>query len=399
MEEEEEEAIKNLWQEVRDLSLGTTTQITHLSSPPTPLQFLRDYISPNKPCLISNSINHWPATTLWHSTSYLLKTLSSNTVSLHVTPTGHADALTPHPNYPSTLCFASGEVQHLRFPDALTRVLESEQNKCVGYLQQQNDCLRSEYGVLSEDCDSDFDWASEAFGCLPEAVNLWVGNELSETSFHKDHYENIYAVVSGEKHFLLLPPTDVHRMYIREYPAANYHYSQDAGEFSLELEEPVRKVPWCSVNPYPSPELKEKEMAKFPLYFNGPRPFEVTVKAGEVLYLPSMWFHHVRQSPDSRGLTIAVNYWYDMQFDIKYAYFNFLQSLPLSMLCNPASAGKLVVASQDHSLICNSEDESSMGSIPASANDNLLDDSDDTAEKISITHCQEPNGEEKQRKF
>ncbi|CAN0880296.1 Lysine-specific demethylase JMJ32 [Linum grandiflorum] len=32
----------------------------------------------------------------------------------------------------------------------------------------------------------------------------------------KDHYANLYAVVSGEKHFLLLPPTDVHRMYIRD---------------------------------------------------------------------------------------------------------------------------------------------------------------------------------------
>lgn len=79
---------------------------------------------------------------------------------------------------------------------------------------------------MSHDCDPEFTWASEALGCLPEAVNLWIGNDLSETSFHKDHYENVYAVVSGEKHFLLLPPTDVHRMYIRPYPAANYHYSQ-----------------------------------------------------------------------------------------------------------------------------------------------------------------------------
>lgn len=53
----------------------------------------------------------------------------------------------------------------------------------------------------------------------------------------------------------------------------------------MELEEPVRYVPWCSVNPYPSPDSEEKEKAEFPLYFNGPKPFEVTVKAGEVLYL------------------------------------------------------------------------------------------------------------------
>ncbi|CAH1451726.1 unnamed protein product [Lactuca virosa] len=187
--------------------------------------------------------------------------------------------------------------------------------------------LGGEYGALARDCDSHIPWATEAIGGLPEAVNLWIGNDLSETSFHKDHYENLYAVVTGEKHFLLLPPTDVHRMYIREYPAAQYTYSEVSGEFELKLENPERYVPWCSVNPYPLPKDKEKEMSKFPFYYNGPKPFEVTLKAGEILYLPSMWFHHVRQTPDNRGLTIAVNYWYDMQFDIKYAYFNFLHSL------------------------------------------------------------------------
>lgn len=97
----------------------------------------------------------------------------------------------------------------------------------VAYAQQQNDCFRSEYLELRDDCDEEIEWATEAFGGdLPEAVNLWIGNEFSETSFHKDHYENLYAVVTGEKHFVLLPPTDVHRMYIREYPAAQYSYSK-----------------------------------------------------------------------------------------------------------------------------------------------------------------------------
>jgi hypothetical protein len=33
-----------------------------------------------------------------------------------------------------------------------------------------------------------------------------------------------------------------------------------------------------------------------------------------------MWYHHVRQ----QGLTIAVNYWYEMMFDVKYAYQQFM---------------------------------------------------------------------------
>ncbi|KAJ9556336.1 hypothetical protein OSB04_010950 [Centaurea solstitialis] len=326
--------LETLWEEVRELTFGTTPQIDRLHTPPTPLHFLRHYLSQNKPFILSASAAttlRWPATALWSSTSYLRQTLSNSTVSLHLTPTGHADSIATHPTSPNSLCFASAHVQQTPFSAAIDAIQSSSIDSdggFVAYLQQQNDCFRGEYGALAGDCDSDVGWATEAIGSLPEAVNLWIGNGLSETSFHKDHYENLYAVVTGEKHFVLLPPTDVHRMYIRGYPAATYTYSQETGEFKLELENPVRHVPWCSVNPYPSPENKEKEMSEFPLYHNGPKPFEVTVKAGEILYLPSMWFHHVRQTPDPRGLTIAVNYWYDMQFDIKYAYFNFLQSLP-----------------------------------------------------------------------
>lgn len=227
------EAIENLWLEVRDLSLGTTTtQVDHLLSPPTPLQFLRDYVCPNKPCLISNATSHWPALSLWSSPSYLLNTLSSSSVSLHLTPTGRADSLAAHinPTSPSasSLCFASAHVEKVPFSTALSMIRSCGDtgSKCIAYLQEQNDCFRNEYSALSQDCDSHIPWASEALGCLPEAVNLWIGNDKSVTSFHKDHYENIYAVVTGEKHFLLLPPTDFHRMYIREYPAAQYHYSQ-----------------------------------------------------------------------------------------------------------------------------------------------------------------------------
>ena len=289
-------AMETLWEEVRELSLGNGTEIDHLNSPPTPLQFLRDYVSQNKPCLISSATLHWPAHSSWSQDTYLTQSLSASpNVSVHLTPHGNADALVPFPNnnnQSNGLCFASPHVQQLPFREALhliTTTANSDSNsntqKTVAYLQQQNDCFRSEYSALSSDCDDHIPWATEALGSLPEAVNLWIGNHRSVTSFHKDHYENLYAVVSGEKHFLLLPPTDYHRMYIRNYPAARYSYSQESGEFTLELEKPARYVPWCSVNPYLSPENMEAEMSKFPLYFNGPKPFQCTVKPGQILYL------------------------------------------------------------------------------------------------------------------
>lgn len=58
--------------------------------------------------------------------------------------------------------------------------------------------------------------------------------------------------------------------------------------------------------------------------------YTVTVNEGETLYLPSLWYHHVQQTHGC----IAVNYWYDMQYDIKYNYYQMVSSL-----LSPAQGG------------------------------------------------------------
>ncbi|XP_020093613.1 jmjC domain-containing protein 7 isoform X2 [Ananas comosus] len=336
-----EKAVRNLWVEARELMRqGDLGGVERLDSPPSPLRFLREYVSANRPFIVSGAATrHWPAIShsLWSNDDYLCNALRNCTVSVHLTPNGRADALAPLP-LPSGgegesitkdgtqkrggLCFASACVRSMEFPEALQlikatgRALGPSTASVVAYAQQQDNCLPGEYAAVAGDVEAHIPWASEALGCLPEAVNLWIGNDRSQTSFHKDHYENLYVVITGEKHFLLLPPTEVHRLYICPYLAARYTLSSallDTGtgglRFDLEVEEPERQVPWCSVDPYPpSPEDLAVQMSSFPLYFDGPRPFECTVKAGEILYLPSMWFHHVRQTPDSNGQTIAVNY-------------------------------------------------------------------------------------------
>lgn len=53
-------------------------------------------------------------------------------------------------------------------------------------------------------------------------------------------------------------------------------------------------------------------------------PIDITVRAGETLYLPAGWWHYVRQSE----ITIAVNYWYDMESrGMKWVWLNFLRGL------------------------------------------------------------------------
>lgn len=84
----------------------------------------------------------------------------------------------------------------------------------VLYLQSQNGNITSphsdetEYACLRADIPSSFPFASDALGQEPDATNLWIGGSHSQTSLHKDPYENIYAVVRGSKTFTVLPPTE-----------------------------------------------------------------------------------------------------------------------------------------------------------------------------------------------
>ncbi|CAM9666830.1 unnamed protein product [Ectocarpus fasciculatus] len=197
------------------------------------------------------------------------------------------------------------------------------QGEGVPYLSHQNDSLRQEFPGLMEDVEPFLALAREAFGNEPDAVNLWIGDDRSLSAVHKDHYENMYCVVRGEKHFTLLPPSDVLFLYEQEYPQGRYRQRRnvDGGEgegrgggFEVEMEE--GKVPWIPVDPA-CPDLE-----KYPL-FRFASPVHCRVGPGDILYLPSLWYHRVSQ----RGITVAVNYWHDMQFDHKYVHYRFLQTL------------------------------------------------------------------------
>lgn len=104
------------------------------------------------------------------------------------------------------------------------------------------------------------------------------------------------------------------------------------------------QVPWIPLDPL------DPDTERFPQY-RAARPVGCSLKAGEMLYLPSLWFHHVRQSHGclagkgeagsepragpgevqvpvlTRCVSAAVNFWYDMEYDIKYNYYQLLDSL------------------------------------------------------------------------
>ena len=294
-------AVKSFTETARELYLPTT--VPRLDFTPTPLQFYRDYVSKNIPCIFTNMISHWKALEKWDN-EYLENRMANRKISVAVTSNGLADSVVDG-------LFMLPEERKMSMNEFIEK-LKVNQKDSVYYLQKQNSCLVEEFSPLLDDVDPHIELFSSALGSKPDAINFWMGSENSITSLHKDHYENAYAVIRGSKTFTLLPPTD--RLYLK------YENFRVAEQKYLNGQWEVRKtdtnVPWIALDPL-KPNLE-----KYPLYKHA-KPLEVTVREGEVLYLPSMWFHHVRQS----DMTVAVNYWYDMQFDNRYSTYQFCDNI------------------------------------------------------------------------
>uniref|UniRef100_A0A1A8JI81 Jumonji domain containing 7 n=2 Tax=Nothobranchius TaxID=28779 RepID=A0A1A8JI81_NOTKU len=193
-----QERLTEFSQEAHELYLNTS--VPYLDGPPEPLDFYRDWIGPNKPCIIRNAFSHWPALARW-TPDYLREKIGSKVVSVAVTPNGYADAVAG--NY-----FVMPEERKMSFSSVLDIIEGKVQRNGVFYVQKQCSNLLQELPELIDDLEPHVAWMSAALGKMPDAVNFWLGEEKAITSMHKDPYENLYCVISGEKHFILLPPTD-----------------------------------------------------------------------------------------------------------------------------------------------------------------------------------------------
>jgi jumonji domain-containing protein 7 len=284
----------------------------------TPLTFLREFVCPSKPCILLGAIDHWPALSLWLDPTHLVTHAGDATaVTLTWTPNGRADAIDEGDG-----TFTLPHEESVTLKEALD-VMQGKTNATTipygsPYVSSQNGSLTRELSGLVKDT-STFLVAEEALGS-PEATNVWIAPQSGTqwippvSSLHKDSYENLHAVVCGSKRFTLLPPTDAGYLCVKKVPVTRFVYSPSSGwgkEAVGGAGTPNSTVPWCHVDP-DSPDL-----GAFPLYTHA-SPVQVTVHAGETLYLPALWYHQVTCPGVPDCPTIAVNKWFPMQFGVSY---------------------------------------------------------------------------------
>ncbi|CAE6471543.1 unnamed protein product [Rhizoctonia solani] len=325
-----ESLMYRLAQDYRDLN-GTEVEVW--AHTPSPIEFAR-IVNVGRPVLFRNTPNakDLPALTRW-TDDHLGTVMGGRKLSIAVTPNGRADALHTLPN--GACYFVEPHTEQMTMQELLQTIKESERDASneVYYLQSQNGNMYStvdfESGPdhtsnselcpeLLSDVPREISWASEALGRTPDAVNVWIGGSRSVTSVHSDPYENVYSVIRGSKHFTLLPPTEGYTLREQRVPHAKY--IRPAPSSPLEIEPiPDSTVRWAEVDPTLS-------------YISGTEigaPLRVTVKAGDALYLPAGWWHHVAQSGDREsGICIAVNWWYDVEMrGMTWTWMSFLRRM------------------------------------------------------------------------
>lgn len=120
---------------------------------------------------------------------------------------------------------------------------------------------------------------------LADAVEprVWIGNAVTVAAHH-DPSENIACVVAGRRRFTLFPPEQAANLYM--------------GPFELTPAGPA-----VSMVDFDAPDF-----ARFPRFATAlEQALVVDLEPGDALYIPYLWWHHVRSTEQ---MNMLVNYWW-----------------------------------------------------------------------------------------
>ncbi|MBX9726639.1 MAG: cupin-like domain-containing protein [Rickettsiales bacterium] len=222
--------------------------------------FLRDYYYRNRPGLFSGAIDHWPARE-WTPRNLIDKVGADSIVEIQIDREKDSD-------------YEINSVKHrqpIRFGDFIEMVERAPSNDF--YLTANNLAFdKTPVGVLAKDTgtvgDGYLDTANAAMRMF-----LWIGPKGTITPLHHDKTNNAFIQVYGRKRIRLIPALEAPFMY------------NHIGVFS--------RVDLLNVDP-----------TEFPLFARS-HTIDVMVEAGDFLFIPLGWWHHVVGEETSISLSFT----------------------------------------------------------------------------------------------
>jgi len=121
------------------------------------------------------------------------------------------------------------------------------------------------------------------FAKLNPLASIWLGNK-TRIAAHYDLPDNIACVVAGKRRFTLFPPEQLENLYI-----GPIDFTPAGQAISLV-------------------DFYEPDYTKFPKFKQAVASASVAnLEAGDALFIPSMWWHHVEAKTN---FNVLVNYWW-----------------------------------------------------------------------------------------
>ncbi|XP_053953685.1 bifunctional peptidase and arginyl-hydroxylase JMJD5 isoform X2 [Anastrepha ludens] len=218
-----------------------------------------------QPALLLNTIAHWPAMQKWRNLNYLHKLAGNRTVPIEIGAIYTADEWSQ---------------QLVKIQDFLRRQFTQNSSKEIEYLAQHE--LFDQIPALKADIRvPDYCTLRSNKNCTNVenvSIKAWLGPKNTISPLHYDPEHNLLCQVFGKKQIILAAPTDTPKLYAHDSEMLCNTSQLDATRLDFD---------------------------RFPLaaevsFYN------VTLQAGDCLYIPPKWWHYVRAESES----FSVSFWW-----------------------------------------------------------------------------------------
>ncbi|XP_013136344.1 PREDICTED: lysine-specific demethylase 8 [Papilio polytes] len=227
---------------------------------PSMESFFRDYILQEKPAVLENCINHWPALEKWKDQNYFIKLAGLRTVAIEL----------------GSDYTKSEWTQKLMTMEDFIKNYMFNTNGPIGYLAQ--------YQLFDHIPELKLDITEPEYCCFsdtnePVDIMAWYGPKGTLSPLHFDAKRNLLAQVIGKKQIFLFSPKDT-----------DFLYPHDSQLLHNTAQVDPRK-----------PDLE-----KYPKYKEA-KPYYCTLSPGQMLFIPPKWWHCV----ESLSISFSVSFWWE----------------------------------------------------------------------------------------
>lgn len=236
---------------------------------PSIQHFKENYFNKSQPLILRNCMSQWPAMIKWNQVNYLLDVCQNRVVPIEIGK-----------NYTND----EWSQDLVKFEDFFRRQFLDDnfdpQTKRIEYLAQhnlfdqipvlRNDIMTPEYCCMTN---------RQGDGEIDVDIKAWLGPKGTISPMHIDEKQNLLCQVFGSKSIILAAPKDSSNLY----------------PFDGDMLKNTSQI-----------DAECLDFERFPLLRNV-QFYKFTLHRGEMLFIPSKWWHFVRSLSNS----FSVSFWWE----------------------------------------------------------------------------------------